>query len=110
MIFFSKMKIIKMIILVHNDDNINYNIIQRGALYCARAPPMELSLIKWLWVTASQIAWHRRYKKKLYLNKIFVLQKRAIHAINNLAYNEHANTFSNVIKSANFLNNVILKS
>ena len=44
---------------------------------------------------------HGTYKN--HTSKIFVLQKKAIRAINNLAYNEHTNTyFCVVIKSLTF--------
>ena len=33
-------------------------------------------------------AWHGTYQN--YASKIFVLQKKAIRAVNNLAYNEHS--------------------
>ena len=36
-------------------------------------------------------AWHGTYQNNTY--KIFVLQKKAIRAINNLAYNEHTNAY-----------------
>ena len=36
-------------------------------------------------------AWHGIYQN--YTSKIFVLQKKAICAINNLAYKEHTNTY-----------------
>ena len=36
-------------------------------------------------------AWHGTYQNNT--SKIFVLQKKAIHAINNLAYNEHTNAY-----------------
>ena len=36
-------------------------------------------------------AWHGTYKNNT--SKIFVLQKKAIRAINNLAYNEHTNAY-----------------
>ena len=36
-------------------------------------------------------AWHGTYQNNT--SKIFVLQKKAIRAINNLAYNEHTNAF-----------------
>ena len=36
-------------------------------------------------------AWHGTYQNNT--DKIFVLQKKAIHAINNLAYNEHTNAY-----------------
>ena len=36
-------------------------------------------------------AWHGTYQNKT--SKIFVLQKKAIRAINNLAYNEHTNAY-----------------
>ena len=36
-------------------------------------------------------AWHGTYQNNT--SKIFVLQKKAIRAINNLAYNEHTNSY-----------------
>ena len=36
-------------------------------------------------------AWHGTYQNNI--SKIFVLQKKAIRAINNLAYNEHTNAY-----------------
>ena len=36
-------------------------------------------------------AWHRTYQNNT--SKIFVLQKKAIRAINNPAYNEHTNAY-----------------
>ena len=36
-------------------------------------------------------AWHGTYQNNI--SKIFVLQKKAISAINNLAYNEHTNAY-----------------
>ena len=36
-------------------------------------------------------AWHEIYQNNI--SKIFVLQKKAIHAITNLAYNEHTNAY-----------------
>ena len=36
-------------------------------------------------------AWHGTYQN--YTSKIFVLQKKSIRAINNLAYNEHTNAY-----------------
>ena len=36
-------------------------------------------------------AWHGTYQNNT--SKIFILQKKAIHAINNLAYNEHTNAY-----------------
>ena len=52
-------------------------------------------------------AWHRTYQNYTY--KIFVLQKKAIRAINNLAYNEIPTHTSNVIISLNFLISINLK-
>ena len=45
----------------------------------------------------STVAWHGTYQNNTL--KIFVLQKKAIRAINNLAYNEHPNANLNVRKS-----------
>ena len=36
-------------------------------------------------------AWHGAYQNDT--SKIFVLLKKAIHAINNIAYNEHTNAY-----------------
>ena len=36
-------------------------------------------------------AWHGTYQNNT--SKIFVLQKKAVRAINNLAYNEHTNAY-----------------
>ena len=47
-------------------------------------------------------AWHGTYQNNT--SKIFVLQNKAIRAINNLAYNEHIPTHtSNAAKYSNFL-------
>ena len=46
-------------------------------------------------------AWHGTYQNNT--SKIVVLQKKAIRAINNLAYDEHNTKMSNVTRYSNFL-------
>ena len=53
-------------------------------------------------------AWHGTYQNNT-SKLIFVLQKKAIRAINNLAYNEHTNESSNVPKYSNFLISISYK-
>ena len=52
-------------------------------------------------------AWHGTYQNNT--STIFVLQKKAIPAINNLAYNEHTTHTSNVTKYSNFLISISVK-
>ena len=52
-------------------------------------------------------AWHGIYQNNT--SKIFVLKKKAISAINNLAYNEHTNAYFNVTKYSNSLSTISYK-
>ena len=50
-------------------------------------------------------AWHWKYQ--YYSSKIFILQKKAIHAINNLAHNEHIPTHTSILNVVKYLNSLI---
>ena len=75
------MKVVKSIVLLYKQNHFIPETIFES-LYTSPIDP---------YLSYGIEAWHGTYQTNT--SKIFILQKKAICAINNLAYNEHTNAF-----------------